>query len=344
MKNILKQFAAWATSSRSNPFLWARLKLTAFYTGGVLIVLIIFSVAAYGLFVKDITANLEYEGTDFEKEASIEMQIIEKAEGQLRTALITVDGIIILFIAGFSYYLAGKTLKPLESVYARQKKFIADAAHELRTPLAVMKTGSEAVLSGDNSKQEYKKIIQDSLEEIDYLSAMVDDLLFLARSDNLVKTEFSKFNFSRLLHRQVELMASYADKKNITIKNKIEDELYINGNKAYLKRLLANLIKNAIDYNKPRGEVAVSLRKSKGSVELKISDTGIGISENDLKHIFSRFYKADQAHSKQSGGAGLGLSIAEEIVKLHQGAVNISSRQGEGTEVAISLPFGFNFS
>ncbi len=337
MENISKQFARWVTNFKNNPFLKARLKLTAFYTAGVLAIIIIFSLAVFGLFVKNIGSTLEYEGADNET-INIESRIIDKAQDQLQNILISIDGLIVVLIAGLSYYLAGKTLKPIEAAYWRQKKFVADAAHELRTPLAVMKTGAEMVLASDEDKEGYKKLTLDSLEEINYLSVMVDDLLFLARSDNSLKVEFVKINFSQLVRKQIKFMISYAKKKGIMLKSEISDELYIKGNESYLKRLLTNLIKNAIDYNKPDGEVIISLNKNKNSIELKIVDTGIGISNNDLKYIFDRFYKVDQSHTKQSGGAGLGLSIVQEIVKLHEGSIQISSQLNKGTKILIFFP------
>ena len=335
MKNILKQFAAWVTKCKRKPFLWARLKLTAYYTGGVFIILLVFSLAVFGLFAKNITSNLEYEGSEQEESSNIELQIIDKAQDKLQTSLIIIDGFIIFLIAGLSYYLAGKTLVPIESSYKRQKKFVADTAHELRTPLAVMKTGAEATLIGNNSKEEYRKLIRDFLEEINFLAFMVDDLLFLVRSDGFKKVKFSKFDLGKLVNKQIELMKPYAYKKNIALYNDIQGEFQINGNKPYLKRLLANLIKNAIDYNKLYGRINVSLQNKKQQIELKITDTGIGISKDDLKHIFNRFYKADQARVRQSNGAGLGLSIVKEIVNLHQGKIFITSKQNKGTEILI---------
>ena len=335
MKNILKQFVAWVTKCKRKPFLWARLKLTVYYTGGVFIILLVFSLAVFGLFAKNITSNLEYEGSEQEESSNIELQIIDKAQDQLQTILIMIDGLIIILIAGLSYYVAGKTLVPVESSYKRQKKFVADTAHELRTPLAVMKTGAEATLISDNSKKEYKKLIQDFLGEINFLSSMVDDLLFLVRSDSFKKVKFSKFDLGKLAHKQIEVMKPYANKKNITLYDDIQGEFQINGNKIYLKRLLANLIKNAIDYNKPHGKVNVSLKNKKQQTELKITDMGIGILKDDLEHIFDRFYKTDQARVKQSNGAGLGLSIVKEIVNLHQGKIFITSKQNKGTKILI---------
>jgi len=338
MKNISKPFARWATNFKNKPFLWARLKLTSFYTGGVLIILLVFSIVVFALFVRDISSNLEYEGTGYENEADIESRVIVRAQNRLGTIIVTIDGLTIILIAGLSYYLAGKTLEPIELAYVRQKKFVADAAHELRTPLSVMKTGTEAVLAGNNGKEEYRKVVKDYLEEINHLSVMVDDLLFLARSDNLRKTELYKIDFSKLIARQIELMRPYAEKKQIILKNEVQDGLYIKGNKLYLKRLLYNIIKNAIDYNKPGGEAMVILKKVKSGIELKVSDTGIGISGDDLKHVFDRFYKADQSHTERTDGAGLGLSIVQEIVKLHKATIEIKSKPGSGTAVIIIFP------
>ena len=333
---ILKQFAAWATNFKNNRFLQARLKLTAYYTIAIFILVAIFSLVVYGLFAKNITSNLQYEGKGSEeREAFVEREVIHRALDKLQGVLLVVDGVIIIVIGGIGYYLAGKTLKPVEQAYMRQKKFVADVAHELRTPLAVMKAGSETALSSDSSKAEYKKIIQESLEELDYLSVMVDDLLFLARSDNFQRAELFEFNLSNLTHKQIELMKPYADKKNVILEQDIVDNLFIKGSKAYLKRLIANLVKNAIDYNKPSGKVKVFLKGSRAQVELKVVDTGIGIKKEELKNIFHRFYKADRARSRRSGGAGLGLSIVQEIVKIHRGKVYIKSSISKGTEVSI---------
>jgi signal transduction histidine kinase len=341
MKNISKRFAAWVTSFKHKPFLQARLKLTAYYTLGISVILAIFNFGVYGLFVndiRDITGQFNNELSKHRENEDIETRIIDQAEDRLETALYTVDTLAIVLAAGLSYYLAGLALRPIEESYKRQRKFVADSAHELRTPLAVMKAGVETVLSEEATKEDYKKIIDESLEELYHLSAIVDDLLFLARSDDLKKVEFTKLDLGYLAHRQIELMQPYAKTKEIDLQDDIEGEFYTEGNKAYLKRLLANLIQNAIDYNKPKGEVAVSLQKNKGQVELKIIDTGIGISNDDLKHIFDRFYKADRARTKGSSGAGLGLSIVQEIVKLHKGRITVQSELDEGTAVHIFFP------
>ncbi len=338
MVNISKRFVVWVMSFKRNPFFKARLKLTTYYTIWIFIILLVFSVVVYGLFSKNISSNLEYQGSNQEQDANIELLIINKAQKQLQTTLFIVDGLIIILIIILSYYLSVKTLEPIEITYKKQKKFVADAAHELKTPLTVMKTGAQVTLNGDNGKKEYKKLTQDLLGEINFLSFIVDDLLFLARSDSSKKVKFSKFDFGKLVHKQIELMKPYAKQKNITLDDNVKGKFQIDGNKTYLKRLLVNLIKNAIDYNKPKGRVIVSLQNKKQQIELRITDTGIGISKKDLEHIFDRFYKVDQARSRQSSGAGLGLSIIKEIVNFHHGKIKIESQIGKGTSISILFP------
>jgi len=330
----------WATNFKNNAFLRVKLKLTVFYIVGILVILAIFSLVVYSLFAKNIAENIEYEGPDYEGRVDIEKQIIEKAQDRLQAILLTVDGLIIIIVGGISYYLAGKTLKPVESSYAKQKKFLADSAHELRTPLAVMKTGAEAVLSDKScKKEEYKKLVKDFLEELNFLSDMVNDLLFLTREDNLHSLEYIKTELRALVHKQIDLMVPYAKARQVTLeKNIIKESIFVKGNAGYLKRLVVNLIKNAIDYNYVKGKVLVSLQHEKKEAILKVVDTGMGISQEDIKHIFDRFYKIDQAGVEQNSGAGLGLSIVKEIVIAHKGKIKVNSEINQGAEIIISLP------
>jgi len=343
MKNILKQSAAWATSFKNSAFLRAKLKLTFFYTVGVLVILVIFSLVVYSLFSQNISENIEYEGPEYEGNANIEAQILEKVQDRLQAILLTVDGLIVILVGGISYYLAGKTLKPIESAYAKQKKFLADSAHELRTPLAVMKTGAEAVLGDEASKkEEYKKLAEDFLEELNFLTDMVNDLLFLVREDNLHTLEYTKTDLGVLVHKQIGLIVPYAKARQVRLEKNIKGNIFIKGNRGHLRRLVANLIKNAIDYNYAGGKVFISLQQEKKEAILKVVDTGIGISQEGIMHVFDRFYKADQARVGENSGAGLGLSIVKEIVNNHKGKIKVNSEINKGTEIIISLPITYS--
>lgn len=274
-----------------------------------------------------------------QEEIATEQRIISGAIHKLRIILLSVDGGIVVVAGAFGYYLAGRTLQPIQKSLERQKRFVSDAAHELRTPLAAIKTGIEITNSkGKTTLRECKNLLSELLEEVDYLINMTNDLLFLARTDegiyNVTNME-ERVNISSICSKQVLLLKSYADKKKIHIKEDIRDTYYIKGNEEELNRLVANLLRNAIDYNRPNGEVSLFLNHTSGTVILQIVDTGMGISSDDLKHIFERFYKADKSRSTLSSGAGLGLSIVKEIVDRHKASIKIQSELGKGTEIKV---------
>lgn len=332
MNNISKRFVAWAINFKTNLFSIARLKLTVQYTVGMFILLVIFNLGVYGLFISDIPDT-------FETSLSVsQRQTVDRAGERLERALFLVDGLMIIAILGFGYYFAGQTLGPIEKMYKRQKKFVADVAHELRTPLSVIKAGAETVLLSTATNEAYKKLIGESLEEIDYMSNMVNDLLFLANNDDNKRLVFNRVDLLKLVDKQVEFIKSYANKKGITLVQNCQNGYYIQGNEAYLKRLLTNLLQNAIDYNKPGGTVTVSLQNNNQEIELTVVDTGIGILKDDMPHIFDRFYKADRARTHRSDGTGLGLSIAKEIVQLHHGHITVKSYSDKGTAVRVVFP------
>ncbi len=284
--------------------------------------------------------NLEYQGGAGENDASMEAQIVERAQSRLEATLLIVDGLILVLTGGLSYYVAGKTLRPVEDAYAAQKKFVADAAHELRTPLTVLRTGAETVLSEGGSKAEYEKYIRDSLEESEFLTGLVNDLLFLARGRDLGKAEQVKLDFGLIARQQTEFMTPYARMKKVRLSyvNGDNANYFIKGNPDQLKRLLNNLIKNAIDYNRENGEVDISLSSGIKQTVLRVADTGGGIDSTEIPNIYKRFYKSDAARARAGGGSGLGLSIVREIVEAHKGKIDIKSKPEAGTEVFVSFP------
>jgi two-component system sensor histidine kinase CiaH len=322
MKNISKQFVEWVISFKYSTFSIARLKISAIFTLGIFTVLVVFNFLVFGLFIQDQPEQLETPET-------------EAIEERLESVLYVADSLILIFVALMSYILAGFVLKPIEKSFNQQKNFVADAAHELRTPLTVMKAGAETILAGDSGEKEYKNLTKDFLEETSHLSAIVDDLLFLAKNDQKKKLHFVKFDLSKLLLKQVNLLHITAEKKNITIKNEISPEIFFFGNVGQIKRLINNLLTNAIHYNKQSGKINVFLQKKRGRIEIKIVDTGIGIARKDISQLYDRFFKTDKARTIHSSGAGLGLSIAKEIVDIHKGIISISSAEGEGTTVSV---------
>lgn len=343
MKNILRPFVVWVTNLRNNAFFKAKLKLTFFYIATLLIVIIAFSIMLYALFVSNIASNFEFEEEGFsEVEINTQYVILSSAINRLKLVLIVTDIGVVLIISGLAYFLAGKTLQPIKKSLDEQKRFVSDSAHELRTPLSIMKTGIETMaIEKNQTLKDYQDLNKDLLEEVDKLINMSNDLLFLTRSDS-AKPEKNqdKINLSSICSNQIKSIKAYANSKGISLNEDIKKALHIMGNSDQINRLVANLLKNAIDYNKKGGEVLLSLKKYKHSTILTVKDTGIGIALDEQKRIFERFYKVDKARSIYEGGSGLGLSIVKEIVDFYKGTIKINSEPGKGTEIMVTFhPF-----
>ncbi len=327
MKNILKQFEAWVISFKTDPFQKARLKLSIYYTLGLLFVLIIFNIATYGLFL----FGLE----ELEDETLKDQQEIYK--DRIENSLFISGTIFSIAIAALSYKFAQKSLEPAESAYIKQKQFVADCAHEMRTPLSVMKAGIENSLGKKQDIDGYQIVLEETMEEVNSLTTLVNDMLFLASTENKNKKPLETFDLVKFLEKEIEYFNNSIAEKKLDLYYSIpEQPLFIQANKAQLKRLIANLLTNAINYNIPDGSINIILKKE-NSIELSISDTGIGISKADMKHIFDRFYKADKARTHNNTGAGLGLAIVKEIVMNHGWKIKLSSELNKGTKVSIFI-------
>lgn len=247
------------------------------------------------------------------------------------------DSAVLIISAFLGYYLAGKTLLPIQETMEKQKRFVADSAHELRTPLTIMKTGIETTASAKKQTiNDYKDLNKDLLSEINELIDLSNNLLFLANTDaKNQNTDFKKINISPLCLNQVKFVERYALEKNITISTKVNKDYYIIGSTELFNRMVINLLKNSIDYGKNGGFIVLSIKQVNNNIFLKISDSGIGIPPEEVKHIFERFYKADKSRNVNGSGTGLGLSIVEEIVKLHNSFINVESEVDKGTTVTI---------
>lgn len=250
--------------------------------------------------------------------------------------LLFVDGVIILGAGLGAYFLARKTLDPIEEIMERQKRFIADASHELKTPITSLKSEIEVALRDPKmTLSESKKYLKSNLEETDKLGRLVEHMLSLNRVENLSESVLKKKIRLDLIAREVGEMY-----KQKAIKKKIK--LIIRTNKTSIKadgtsirQLLGILLDNAVKYT-DKGKIDVKVYKKSGKGYLKISDTGIGITKEDQLRIFDRFYRADSSRSKQSrDGYGLGLSIAKSIVEAHLGQIKVTSSKKGSTFTVI---------
>jgi heavy metal sensor kinase len=222
-------------------------------------------------------------------------------------------------------------LARLEGAVKTLSQFVADASHEFRTPLAVIRTTAELALRRARSPEAYRDSLQEIAVEAERMTVLVEDLLILARSDaGVADMPLSPLDLSEVLRDVVAEMRSLAEFRRIGIKP-ILGKLMIPGNRAALHRVFLVLLDNAIKYSAEGGEVIVAM----SDMSIEIKDFGMGISPDDLPHIFKRFYQADRARSQ--GGYGLGLSLAESIVRAHGGSIEVSSALGEGSSFRVVL-------
>ncbi len=237
---------------------------------------------------------------------------------------------------------AGVETERLLGEEKKRTEFIADLTHELRTPLAIIKGNIDLVLL---SKSKNQKSGHGTLRAIDgevkHLSNMLTDLTLLTMKEVSPerKIDYRQVNIQEIIYKAIKRCKTFAEKKNISIRFKGTKDVVTLGDKIYLEKLFVNLIKNAITYGSKNGFVLISSSKSKSHIEIVISDNGIGITTEDLPHIFDRFYRADKSrHSHSEGRTGLGLAISKWVVEAHDGTINVTSIFGKGTAFAISIP------
>jgi heavy metal sensor kinase len=231
-------------------------------------------------------------------------------------------------------------LERLEAAFKKITQFTADASHELRTPVAVMRTRAELSLRKARSADEYRDVIAEVLTELEKTSGLIEQLMFLARADSGAETlHFAATNVAEVLREACHQGSALAEAKQIGFQEHISgDSMWIQGDAGSLRRLFLILIDNAVKYTPANGQVEVSLQRNDGYAVAQVRDTGIGIAEADLPSVFERFYRADKARTRESGGVGLGLSIGRWITEVHAGTIEVHSSPGRGSSFQIRLP------
>lgn len=228
-------------------------------------------------------------------------------------------------------------IERLQKSFGEMQRFTADAAHELRTPLAVLRSEAEVALRAPRSGEEYQQVLQSQLEEIDRLSRLADQLLFLCREDAEPTSAAAAVRVDSLLQKVGDQMQGSARGKGLSLQVDEVPECSVEIDADRLRRLFVNVLDNAIKYTPGGGQVHVTGRRENGRVEITVQDTGPGIAANHLPHLFERFYRVDPAR-RSAEGTGLGLPICRSIVERHHGTIRVESAPGNGTAVRIALP------
>lgn len=345
MQNGLKPSGAKATGWLSGKFRTAHIRLTILYVVIFTVLLAISSGITYSIFSSRLTNRFRrapIQGETIVLPNGVIIPNPHDVQIDLMFALVWVNGMLLLAGGLFSYWFAGVTLEPIEEAYERQRVFLSNASHELRTPLTILQIDFENTLANQNTTENIREKIKSNLEEVTRMGNLVNDLLLLSRLDEERATSKHTVlsDISAVLSESTKRLQPIATQAHVSllIEHLPEKKILVAASQDQLLLVVANLIKNAIAYNREHGSVTIDLRTDNKIATLVVHDTGIGIAPENLEKIFDRFYRVEQSRSRKSGGSGLGLAIVKSIVHDLAGSIAVTSQPGEGTTVTVNLP------
>jgi len=257
-----------------------------------------------------------------------------------RTVMVA-TAVLILVTALFTYIIARIALRPTRQALESQKQFIGNIAHELRTPLAVSKTNMEVALMGGGIEEGMRRSIESTVEELDRIAEIINNLLSLSASVRPERIEFKDVDLGAAVQSALDKLHDLAASKQIDVTAKMSERRDVWGNRTALEEIAMNIVKNAISYTPAGGRISVLIQPVyPDHMEFSVQDSGIGIARKDLFRIFEPFYRSDPSRRRGVGGSGLGLTIVSELVKLHNGKITVRSAEGQGTAVTVLFPAG----
>lgn len=230
-------------------------------------------------------------------------------------------------------------LSRLDGSFEKMREFMADASHELRTPLSIIRGEAEIALSQDREAREYQEALTIIHDEARRLSRIVDDMMVLARADaGQQPLRLQDIYLNDLVEESCRAMQVLAMSKSVSLTQEITEDVLLHGDEDLLRRLILNLLDNAIKYTPMGGSVSVRLVCRASEVKIIVADTGIGIPSESIANVFERFYRVDEARTRTEGGSGLGLAIAKWVAVAHKGSIDLTSSHGQGSKFIVTLP------
>ena len=271
---------------------------------------------------------------------STERELVAQAIARVRLRVILVDGAVFAVVGALGFWYARRTIRPIHDALENQRRFIANASHELRTPLAIIKADYEVAQRGPPDVAELRRALDSGLEEVERMTSVVADLLTLSRIDAHEESlERREIDMGALLDDTVAKLAAFAALRGVhVVREGGRGEVLAAADAERLQRALFNLVKNAVDHAPQGSRVAVRLACDGECARIQVADHGAGMTQGQLAHVFERFYRADDACGRTSGGSGLGLPIALWLVEAHGGTLRLESTPGEGTTATVLLP------
>ncbi len=274
---------------------------------------------------------------DWEQVEEVET-LVEEIKAENLKNIILLNAVLLILGSFLSFYLSGRTLGPILETLNKQKRFVSDASHELKTPLTNIKTEAEVLnRSKKTNIEEYKEFTSNTIEDINRLNDLVNYLLDAARfEDGKISVNFEEVNLPKLIEEISHKFEKIADAKEVKIAiDSAENSIITKTDKNLFERLISIILENAIKYNKKGGEVMIKLKVESRKKYIHIKDTGVGIHPDNLPRIFDRFYR--ESEDRNIKGFGLGLSIAQQLAKELNIDVEVDSTFGEGTEFILIL-------
>lgn len=241
----------------------------------------------------------------------------------------------------FTYIIVRIALAPTRNALQSQKQFIGNVAHELRTPLAIIKANIETRLLDDDVPEKAVALYQANIEELDRISDILNNLLSLSSSIRPERIKFSNVDLGQVVESALDKIKSLAESKELEVQLRMSERRIVWGNAVALEQVVVNIVKNAYTHTGRNGRILITIEPVHPHLmELVVQDTGIGIARKDLFRIFEPYYRGNPSRARSDGGSGLGLTIVSELVKLHNGKIMVRSVEKRGTTVTIMLPAG----
>jgi signal transduction histidine kinase len=226
----------------------------------------------------------------------------------------------------------------LETSENKRHQFVSDASHELKTPLASIKLLSDSILQNDMDMETVKEFVGDIGNEADRLNRMSTKLLSLSRIESQVDGDCEIVEVSPTIERVLKMLSVIAQKNAVTLTSDLQNNCPILILEDDLYQIVFNLVENGIKYNRPGGTLHVTVHREEDNAIIQVTDTGVGVPEDSIPHLFERFYRVDKARARKSGGSGLGLSIVRNMVERNGGTIGVSSVLGEGSTFTVMFP------